>query len=243
MLVRRPVLRGSLRREQDPSRGEPQDAEQHPYRHTGKVRVVRPPRQPLAHPRCGVRGGGRRGLREYGWGAHGSFPLRVVVCRMSEEEGVNREDRALFNPKNRRVSIIHARRPATLRQAQGPSSPPLSSLSLSKRTPRSPQPSPPPLRPFDKLRVLPPTPKFVEPVETNPEITVAFAPAPTTLRQAQGPSSPPRRPFDRLRVLPPGGPGVALLRLHFLSLRRRERGGGANHAEGPVRRRTLVLEY
>ena len=62
-------------------------------------------------------------------------------------------------------------------------------VETSKRTPIPPEPSPPPLRPFDKLRVLPPAPKFVELVETNPETTEPFAP--------------PLRPFDKLKVLPP----------------------------------------
>ena len=60
-------------------------------------------------------------------------------------------------------------------------------VETSKRTPIPPDPSPPPLRPFDKLRVLPPAPKFVElacvePVETSKR----------TPRSPQ-PSSPPLR--------------------------------------------------
>ena len=97
---------------------------------------------------------------------------------------------------------------------------------------------PPPLRPFDKLRVLPSAPKFVElalcracrTIETHPEITAAFVPAPSTLRQAQGPSLPapkfvepvetnpeitaafvpPLRPFDTLRVLPSSPSSLSL---------------------------------
>ena len=47
--------------------------------------------------------------------------------------------------------------------------------------------------------------------------------------------------LSSLSVRPPGGPGVALLCRHFLSLRRRERGVGANPAEGPAGGRTPVL--
>ena len=130
--------------------------------------------------------------------------------RVSEGEDVNREERELFNPKNRRTSSIHARRPATLRsfdrlrttQAQGPSSPPLGSLSLpvlslskhrnAPRHHRTLRPAPTTLRQAQGPSL--PAPKFVEPVETNPEITAAFVP--------------PLRPFDtlrdrKLRVLPP----------------------------------------
>ena len=86
-------------------------------------------------------------------------------------------------------------------------------------------------------KVLPPITKFVELACVEPVETSKRTP------RSPEPSSPPRRPFDRLRVLLPGGPGVALLCLHLLSLQRRERVIRAHHAEGPARGRTHVLGY
>ena len=105
-------------------------------------------------------------------------------------------------PKSPRLSPLG---PSTLRQAQGIASSGVSPLSLSKRawdhfvrnSPHFPFQPFDMIRPFDRLRgrrptnqaqntvgsrhhkfrVLP-TPKFVEPVETNPEVTSAFAPRP-----------------------------------------------------------------
>ena len=79
----------------------------------------------------------------------------------------------------------------------------------------------------------PPIPKFVEPVETNPEVISVFALHPT-LRQAQGPGE--SLPF--LSPLPPSTSSGTTGR----GLGRRSRdvalkgGGGATHAS-PFRRR------